>query len=166
MFLQNRSIPGIQESMNTEKDTAMMKVALQRAAESAARGEVPVGAVLADEAGEILASAGNSTIRDHDPTGHAEIRVLRLAAGKRANYRLPGTTLYVTLEPCAMCASALLHARVERLVYGATDPKTGAIISRYRIGTDGLLNHTFSVTAGVLEKECSEILRLFFQKLR
>ncbi len=152
--------------MTAEKDTAMMKVALLRAAESAALGEVPVGAVLADGGGVVLASAGNNTIRNHDPAGHAEIRVLRHAAKRLKNYRLPGTTLYVTLEPCVMCASALVHARVERLVYGAADPKTGAIVSRYRIGTDGRLNHTFSVTGGVLEKDCREILQLFFQKRR
>jgi len=152
--------------MDLKKDRAMMQIALKRAGESAGLGEVPVGAVLVDQDGEVLASAGNNTIRDHDPTGHAEIRVLRLAAERLGNYRLPETTLYVTLEPCAMCAAALVHARIKRLVYGAADPKTGAIISRYRIGTDGIMNHTFSVTGGVLEQDCSKILQVFFQKRR
>lgn len=143
-----------------------MRVALEKASESAAIGEVPVGAVLVDENDKILASAGNNTICDHDPTGHAEIRVLRLAAETLENYRLPATTLYVTLEPCAMCASALVHARVKRVVFGAPDPKTGAVISKYRIGTDGMLNHTFSVSGGVLEKDCREILQDFFKRRR
>lgn len=152
--------------MNRNIDVAMMEIALKRATESAELGEVPVGAVLVDQHGEILASSGNNTIGDHDPTGHAEIRVLRLAAKKLENYRLPETTLYVTLEPCAMCASALVHARIQRLVYGAVDPKTGAISSVYRIGVDGKLNHTFSITGGVLEKDCRKILQIFFQNRR
>lgn len=152
--------------MSRQYDLEMMRLALERAAESAVMGEVPVGAVLVDSDGHVLASAGNNTICDCDPTGHAEIRVLRLAAAKMKNYRLPETTLYVTLEPCAMCASAMIHARVKRLVFGATDPKTGAIISKYNIGTDNQLNHTFSFTSGIMEKECSRILVDFFQKRR
>ena len=152
--------------MDSQKDNALMKIALARAAEASALGEVPVGAVLVNQDGEVLSSACNNTVHNNDPTGHAEIRVLRLAGEKMSNYRLPETTLYVTLEPCPMCASALVHARVKRLVYGAPDPKTGAIISRYRIGTDGKLNHTFSVTGGVLEEECSNILKVFFKQRR
>ncbi|MDH3327849.1 MAG: tRNA adenosine(34) deaminase TadA [Desulfobulbaceae bacterium] len=152
--------------MSRQNDIEMMKLALERAVESAAMGEVPVGAVLVGSDGRILASAGNNTICDCDPTGHAEIRVLRLAAAKMKNYRLPETTLYVTLEPCAMCASAMIHARVKRVVFGATDPKTGALISRYNFGTDNLLNHSFFFTAGIMEKECSRILQDFFQKRR
>jgi len=102
----------------------------------------------------------------NDPTGHAEIRVLRQAAVRVANYRLPGTTMYVTLEPCAMCAAAMVHARVRRLVFGAADPKTGAIVSRYRIGSDGRLNHVLQVTGGILAEECGRILKEFFQKRR
>lgn len=152
--------------MGSQKDYEMMQLALEKAAESAAMGEVPVGAVLVDSEGRVLASAGNKTICDHDPTGHAEIRVLRMAAAVLKNYRLPQTTLYVTLEPCTMCASALVHARIKRLVYGATDPKTGAIVSKYAIGTDNLLNHSFIVTGGIMSEACSEILRDFFQKRR
>lgn len=140
--------------------------ALARAEESAAKGEVPVGAVLVAADGSLLASAGNETVCTHDPVGHAEIRVLRMASEKLGNYRLPETTLYVTLEPCAMCAAAMVHARIARLVFGATDPKTGAVVSKYRIGNDGLLNHSFGVTGGVMQEECARLLRDFFQKRR
>jgi len=147
-------------------DNDFMKIALRLAKESAEKGEVPVGAILVNNDGDILASAGNETVFAHDPVGHAEIRVLRMASERVENYRLPGTTLYVTLEPCAMCAAAMVHARINRLVFGATDSKTGAVVSKYNIGSDGRLNHTFSVTSGVLEDECGRLLRDFFQKRR
>ena len=147
-------------------DESFMKMALEEAAISAENDEVPVGAVLVGPEGDVIARAGNNTVHACDPCGHAEIRVLRSAAEIMENYRLPATTIYVTLEPCAMCAAALVHARVNRVVFGATDPKTGAVVSRYAIGTDGLLNHTFKVTAGILEEECSLILKEFFQKRR
>lgn len=147
-------------------DMDFMRHALELARESAAAGEVPVGALLVDANGVVLAGAGNRTVSACDPAGHAEIRVLRQGAEKLGNYRLPGTTLYVTLEPCAMCAAAMVHARIDRLVYGAADPKTGAIVSQYRIGTDNRLNHSFQVTGGVLEEECGGVLRDFFQKRR
>ena len=152
--------------MNIHDDRRMMKLALEKAREAATAGEVPVGAVITDNDGRILASAGNNTIANCDPTGHAEMRALREAAIAGRNYRLPGTTLYVTLEPCPMCASAMVHARISRVVYGAADPKTGAIRSRYAIGSDNLLNHTFEVTGGILEEDCASILRDFFQKRR
>lgn len=148
------------------KDNDFMQIALEKARESAEKGEVPVGAVLVAGNGNMLASAGNDTVLAHDPVGHAEIRVLRMASQKVENYRLPGSTLYVTLEPCAMCAAAMVHARIHRLVFGATDPKTGAVVSKYAIGSDGRLNHSFSVTSGVLEDECGQLLRDFFQKRR
>jgi tRNA(adenine34) deaminase len=129
-------------------------------------GEVPVGAVVVDQQGNILAEAGNNCIAASDPSGHAEMRALRQAALQVGNYRLPGTTVYVTLEPCPMCAALLVHARIDRLVYGATDPKGGGIASRYRIGRDGMLNHAFMVTEGVLGEECSRLLRQFFQSRR
>jgi len=147
-------------------DESLMRIALEQALLSADAGEVPVGAVLVGSEENIIALAGNNTIQACDPSGHAEMRVLRQASMVLKNYRLPGTTMYVTLEPCAMCAAALVHARVERLVFGAADPKTGAIVSKYRIGTDGLLNHRFNVIGGILEDECSQILREFFQKRR
>lgn len=147
-------------------DTELMEVALACAKNSAALQEVPVGAVLADGHGNVLAACGNNCIAANDPTGHAEIRTLREAARRSGNYRFPDTTMYVTLEPCAMCAAAMVHARVKRVVFGADDPKTGAIQSKYQIGTDGKLNHVFLVTSGVLKEECSALLKNFFKKRR
>lgn len=147
-------------------DEWYMQRALELAEESSGLEEVPVGALLVDGEGSIVAAAGNRTVSTADPTGHAEIRVLREAAARLSNYRLPGTTLYVTLEPCAMCAAAMVHARIRRLVYGADDLKTGAVVSRYRIGSDGRLNHVFQVTRGVLAEDCGRLLREFFQKRR
>ncbi|WP_366145326.1 tRNA adenosine(34) deaminase TadA [uncultured Desulfobulbus sp.] len=144
----------------------MMARALELARRAAAAGEVPVGAVVVAADGAILAEAGNTCVRDSDPSGHAEMVAVRLAGRRLGNYRLPGTTLYVTLEPCAMCAALLVHARIDRLVFGAFDPKAGAVVSRYRIGSDGLLNHSFTVTGGVLAEECGRLLREFFQNRR
>lgn len=149
-----------------EFDRQMMRRALEQARLAAAMGEVPVGAVVVDEQGRILAEAGNNCIAASDPSGHAEMRVLRRAAAMIGNYRLPGTTLYVTLEPCPMCAALLVHARISRLVYGAVDPKGGAITSKYQIGSDGLLNHGFRVTGGTLDEECGQLLRDFFRSRR
>ena len=146
-------------------DLAFMRLALEQARQAAEAGEVPVGAVLAR--GEILlAAAANRPIADNDPTAHAEIRAIREAAIKAGNYRLPETTLYVTLEPCIMCMGAILHARIQRLVFGALDPKTGAAGSRYTIGTDDLLNHRLEITSGILEAECAQILKDFFRERR
>lgn len=142
-----------------------MQQALAEARTAAQLGEVPVGAVLVAD-NRLLAAAGNSPIALHDPTAHAEIRVLRRAAKKRANYRLPGTTLYVTLEPCIMCMGAIIHARVERVVFGAYDPKTGAACSVYQLGTDSLLNHALTVEGGLLQEECSQLLKSFFRAKR
>ena len=113
-----------------------MELALEEAMSAAERGEVPVGAVLVDQKGNILARGGNRVIERCDPAGHAEMVVLREAARRIGNYRLSGTSLYVTLEPCAMCAGAMVHARISRLVFGATDPKTGAIVSLYNLADD------------------------------
>ncbi len=150
----------------TERDDYFMGLALEYAVEAAAMDEVPVGAVLVGSGNDILAASGNNCIGANDPTGHAEIHVLRAAAKKTANYRLPGTTMYVTLEPCAMCAVAMIQARVERIVFGATDSKTGGLQSMYRIGSDGRLNHSFVITGGVRAVECSLLLKEFFQKRR
>jgi tRNA(adenine34) deaminase len=147
-------------------DSEYMQIALEEAKKAAERGEVPVGAILVDADGGIIARDGNRPIEKNDPTGHAEINVLRQAGRNKANYRLKDTTLYVTVEPCIMCAGAIVHARVSRLVFGAEDPKTGAVISKYKIGSDGLLNHTFDVTSGVLAKKCSDILKNFFKTRR
>ena len=147
-------------------DVILMEAALACARESAAIEEVPVGAVLADTNGNIIAACGNNCIAANDPTGHAEIRTLREAARRSGNYRFPDTTMYVTLEPCAMCAAALVHARVKRVVFGADDPKSGAVRSQYNIGTDGKLNHVFLVTSGVLKEKCSVLLKNFFKRRR
>ena len=147
-------------------DCRLMERALVQARLAAARGEVPVGAVVVDIEGTILAESGNNCIKASDPSGHAEMRAVRLAATSVANYRLPGATVYVTLEPCPMCAALLVHARIARLVFGATDPKGGAVVSKYRIGSDGQLNHEFAVTGGVCAEECSHLLRDFFRRRR
>jgi len=135
----------------------------QRAAEA---GEVPVGAVLVDSDGTVLAEAGNAPIGLHDPTAHAEIRALRAAAQARANYRLPGTTLYVTLEPCPMCTGALVHARVQRLVYAASDPRTGACGSVFDIAANAALNHRIDVVSGVGADQSARLLKSFFAERR
>ncbi len=148
-----------------KEDKKWMRIALIAARETAAKGEVPVGAVLVKE-NKLISRGGNSPIGLHDPTAHAEIVVIRAGASILNNYRLPGTTLYVTLEPCIMCVGAMLHARINRLVYGTPDPKSGAISSVYNIGTDGLLNHNIKITGPVLENECSSVLKNFFSKKR
>jgi len=143
-----------------------MELALLQAKEAAERDEVPIGAVLVSQDGMILAADGNRTIELNDPTAHAEILVIRQAGRLLGNYRLTGTTLYVTLEPCVMCAGALVHARVDRVVYGAADPKTGALASCYRVGNDGLLNHSFTVDHGILADKCADVLQSFFRLRR
>ena len=146
-------------------DAVFMRQALEQARLAADVGEVPVGAVLV--CGDILlASCANQPITMNDPTAHAEILAIREAGHKIGNYRLPETTLYVTLEPCIMCMGAILHARIQRLVFGAFDPKTGAASSRYTIGTDGLLNHRLEITGGILEAECAQLLKDFFSERR
>jgi tRNA(adenine34) deaminase len=147
-------------------DLRFMELALDEARESQKRGEVPVGAVIVDASGTVLAQAGNRSIIDADPSGHAEMVALRAAGKKVGNYRLPGTTLYVTIEPCIMCAGAMVHARIERLVFGAYDPKTGAVVSCYSIGGDNRLNHRLRVNGGLLEQECGELITSFFRQKR
>src|SRR5438309_3900273 len=148
-----------------EADIQYMQEALAEARSAAVAGEVPVGAVLVHD-GKMLARSGNRTIRDCDPTAHAEIIVLREAARVLANYRLAGTTLYVTIEPCTMCAGAIIQARVPRLVYGADDPKGGAVRSCFEILSSPRLNHQVEVTAGVLATDCAAILQSFFAERR
>lgn len=142
-----------------------MQLALSLAHSAGEQGEVPVGAILT-MGEEIIAEGTNSPISSHDPTAHAEIIALRKAARKIGNYRLPGATLYVTLEPCIMCMGAIIHARLERVVFGAFDPKTGAAGSRYAIGSDGLLNHNLKITGGICKVECSSLLKAFFKARR
>lgn len=149
-----------------KSDYDYMDEALLQAQAALLAGEVPVGAVVVGEEGEILARAHNFPLLLNDPTAHAEILALRQAARLRGNYRLPGTTLYVTIEPCLMCTGALIHARVRRLVFGAPDPKGGACVSLYRLPEDPRLNHRMEVTGGVREAECRELLQQFFQARR
>jgi tRNA(adenine34) deaminase len=143
-----------------------MGEALAQARQAQEAGEVPVGAVLVGAQGEILARTHNQPIGLSDPTAHAEVLALRCAAGSLGNYRLPGTSLYVTIEPCIMCLGALLQARVRRLVYGAPDPKAGACVSLYRLPEDPRFNHRLEVLGGVREAECREIMQQFFQARR
>jgi len=148
----------------TDED-AFMRAALALAARAAGEGEVPVGAVLVKD-GRVIAQGWNQPIGRHDPSAHAEMIALREAARKLGNYRLPGTTLYVTLEPCVMCAGAIIHARVSRLVFGASDPKAGAVNSVYDIISQPRLNHIVEWRGGVLEQECGAVLRDFFRARR
>jgi tRNA(adenine34) deaminase len=149
----------------TERDRHFMNLALDVAREAAARGEVPVGAILVENE-QVIASSGNSKESEFDPLGHAEIRVIQAAAKALGRWRLTGCTLYVTLEPCTMCAGALVHARIDRVVYGATDPKAGAVESLYQILSDTRLNHRPIVSGGVLAEECGAILSDFFAARR
>jgi tRNA(adenine34) deaminase len=148
------------------RDEQFMRLALREAARAGRAGEVPVGAVLVDAAGEVVARGHNRPVGGCDPTSHAEIVALRRAARRLGNYRLPGTTLYVTVEPCAMCAGALVLARVARVVYGAADPKGGAARTLYRLLDDPRLNHRAEVIAGVLGAESRELLQRFFRERR
>ena len=144
----------------------MMRLALAQAVQAKELGEVPVGAVLLDADGQLLASGFNRTIVDHDPTAHAEIVALRAAARSVQNYRLPGATLYVTLEPCAMCLGAMLHARIGRIVFATADPKTGACGGVVNLLEHATLNHQTTAVSGVLAEECGQYLRDFFRDRR
>lgn len=142
-----------------------MNLALEEARAAAEAGEVPVGAVVVRD-NEVIARSGNRTIRDCDPTAHAEICALREAARIVSNYRLAGATLYVTIEPCAMCAGAMVQARIARLVYGADDPKGGAVRSCFEVLSHARLNHQVEVASGALANECAAILQSFFASRR
>jgi tRNA(adenine34) deaminase len=138
-------------------------IAEARAAEAA--GEVPIGCILVHR-GRVIARTHNLRERSQDPTAHAELIAIKSAAARLATWRLTGVTAYVTLEPCPMCAGALVNARVDRVVYGATDPKAGATNTLYSIGSDARLNHRFSITNGVLAEECGALLSTFFARIR
>jgi tRNA(adenine34) deaminase len=159
---------------NTEKNAAemqpgvdaiWMELALKQAEFAAAAGEVPVGALVI-KGGEIIGQGHNRNLLDNDPTAHAEIVALRQAAARLGNHRLLGCTMVATIEPCSMCAGALIHARISRLVYGAADPKAGAAGSTIQIINHPSLNHRMEVTAGVLAGKCSEVLQKFFRQKR
>ena len=148
-----------------ELDSHWMRQAVAAALEAKERGEVPIGTSIV--LGEtVLAVAGNRTRTDSDPTAHAEIVALREAAAKVGNYRLPEAVVYSTIEPCVMCAGALIQARVKRLVYGARDERAGAVESHFRVCDTDFLNHRIEVTAGVLEEECRELMQEFFRARR
>lgn len=150
----------------SEQDFQFMAYALQLAERAEAVGEIPVGAVLVNAQGEIIGEGWNLAITLSDPTAHAEIQAIRMAASGLKNYRLNDCTLYVTLEPCPMCAGAILHARIGRLVFGATDYKTGAIGSRYHLFEDYKMNHALDIQGGVLANECRHKISAFFKKRR
>jgi len=152
--------------MADDTDRDFMAQALASARQAYGLGEVPVGAVLVDSAGVVVARAANAPIASHDPTAHAEIIALRAAGQALGNYRLPGCSLYVTLEPCAMCVGALVHARLERVVFAALDPKTGACGSVFDLAASPKHNHRLIVTGGVLAEEAAALLRQFFAERR
>ncbi|BDT76793.1 MULTISPECIES: tRNA adenosine(34) deaminase TadA [Polynucleobacter] len=148
-----------------ELDQQYMRMAIEQAQLAAQSGEVPVGAVLVKD-GQVISKAFNKPIANHDPSAHAEMLALREAALAEENYRIPGSTLYVTLEPCAMCSGAMLHARIDRVVYGASDPKTGAAGSVLDIFASKQINHQTSVEGGIMSEECGQLLRDFFKGRR
>ena len=146
-------------------DEKWMRIAIEEANLAMDKNEVPVGAVLVKN-DTLIAQAHNKPITKNDPTAHAEIQLLRKAGEQQKNYRLPESTLYVTLEPCTMCFGAMVHARIDRIVYGASDPKTGVCGSRMNLNEENFFNHKISITSGILEKESSELLKLFFKSKR
>lgn len=150
----------------SEQDIHFMRYALELADRAEAIGEIPVGAVLVDRAGNIVGEGWNQAIKCADPSAHAEILALRQAGNMQNNYRLLDCTLYVTLEPCPMCAGAILHSRIHRLVFGASDYKTGAVGSRFHLFEDYKMNHFLEIRGGVLAEECSQKIRRFFQRRR
>ena len=148
----------------SQHDT-FMRLALVQAKQAAAIGEVPVGAVVVSQ-GDVIGEGHNRSIVDHDPTAHAEVIAMRDAANRLGNYRLMECDLYVTLEPCMMCAGAIVHARIKSVIYGATDPKTGAVDTVATLFDEHYLNHRVQVVRGVLAEECSQQLKVFFQQRR
>lgn len=151
--------------MQAELDRQFMQQALDQAKLAALAGEVPVGAVLVRD-GQVISTGFNKPITNSDPSAHAEMMAIRAAAQDEKNYRLPGTTLYVTLEPCTMCAGAMLHARVDRVVFGANDPKTGAAGSVLNVFSEKQINHQTQVEGGIMGEECGQVLRDFFKERR
>jgi len=151
--------------MPTANDYKWMQQAMGLAKEAAQASEVPVGAILVRD-GLIIGEGSNSPISSFDPTAHAEIKAIRQAAQKEANYRLPGTTLYVTIEPCSMCLGAIVHARISRVVFGAREPKAGVLASNSLFRDAVIFNHAFDWEGGVCEKECSELMQSFFLERR
>jgi len=150
----------------TQTDEDWMWRALHLAREAEKLGEVPIGAIIIDRSGKVLAATSNRTITDSDPTAHAELVALRTAGMRIGNYRLNGTTMYSTIEPCVMCAGAMVNARVQRLVFGAHDERFGAVETLFNIGSDERLNHRLEITSGVLAENCRRLLQDFFRARR
>ena len=146
-------------------DEKWMSLAIKQAIKAKEEGEVPVGAILVKD-GIVIAKSHNQPISTNDATAHAEIQLLRVAGKHQKNYRLIDTTIYVTLEPCTMCLGAMMHARIARIVFGASDPKTGVCGSRADLTTESFFNHEMKISGGVLEKECKELLQFFFKSRR
>jgi tRNA(adenine34) deaminase len=163
----NQALHDVEKTDSPLEDTdrKWMRLALEQAALAAQVGEVPVGAVLVKD-GELVAAGFNQPIGSCDPTAHAEVVALRAAAQAMQNYRLPDTTLYVTIEPCAMCAGALVHARIARLVFGAIEPRAGSVVSSAQLLAREQLNHRVEVEGGVLADECSALMKAFFRDRR
>lgn len=151
--------------IDRSQDERFMREAMELARQGAERGEVPVGAVLVLD-GEVIGRGFNCPISTSDPSAHAEMVAIRAAAAAVQNYRLPGSTLYVTLEPCSMCAGLIVHSRIARVVYGTTEPKAGVAVSRGQFFTQDFLNHRVLIEGGVLAQECSEMLSAFFKARR
>lgn len=151
--------------MPNEQDLEFMQLALVEAQKARALGEVPVGAVLVSD-NQVIATGHNQPINNNDPSAHAEVAALRAAGQNLSNYRLPNTTLYVTLEPCMMCCGAIMHARISRVVYGAADAKTGCVHSVLNLFDNPRLNHHTMVEGGVLAEECAQVLKDFFKERR
>jgi tRNA(adenine34) deaminase len=143
-----------------------MQIALTEAKKAYEIDEVPVGAVVISSGGEVLSKSHNETMSRNDPSAHAEILALREAAKNLKNYRLNKTRIYVTIEPCIMCVGALIHARVEEVIFGVSDPKGGGLVTLYQLGNDPRLNHRLKVTSGILENECGDIIQRFFKEKR
>jgi len=159
------TVKGLAPVIDRSRDREFMCEAMALAEQGAALGEVPVGAVLVLE-GQVIGRGFNQPITAHDPSAHAEMIAIREAAAAAGNYRLPGSTLYVTLEPCSMCAGLLVHARIQRLVYAAAEPKSGVVVSRGEFFAQDFLNHKVLVEGGVLAEECSAMLSAFFKARR
>ncbi|GAD62237.1 tRNA adenosine(34) deaminase TadA [Aquipseudomonas alcaligenes] len=151
--------------IDRSQDERFMREAMELARQGAERGEVPVGAVLVQD-GEVIGRGFNCPISTSDPSAHAEMVAIRAAAAAVQNYRLPGSTLYVTLEPCSMCAGLIVHSRIARVVYGTTEPKAGVAVSRGQFFSQDFLNHRVLIEGGVLAQECSEMLSAFFKARR
>lgn len=163
---QNDELRAGRDETRPAEDERWMRQALRLARQAEAAGEVPVGAVIVDADGAVLGEGWNRPIASHDPTAHAEIIALRQAAAAAGNYRLPGATLYVTLEPCVMCAGAIVHARIARLVFGSRDLRFGGVRTKFRLADSDLLNHQVEVCEGVLAADCVALLEQFFRARR